>query len=165
MIVVLRSMDYEQLKEHIVEDDRIILWSCNDCTKYSNLGGRENLEALAKALEKDGYNVIHQEIIGVGCQPPLIRLRTKHPATKEIFEDATVLIVLACTDGFLKTQRVFKKMRVIQVGESVGLGVYSKAEGMKLVIPLEETGLPPSIEGYTLEEAAEKLGKKAGPLV
>jgi len=70
-----------------------------------------------------------------------------------------------CIRDSLKTQKVFKKMRVIQVGESVGLGVYSKAEGMKLVIPLEETGLPPSIEGYTLEEAAEKLGKKAGPLV
>jgi len=165
MIVVLRSMDYDQLKEHIVEADRIVLWSCNDCTKYSNLGGRENLDALAKALKKDGYNIIHQEIIGVGCQPPLIRTRSRHPATKEIFEEATVLIVLACTDGFLKTKRVFKKMRVIQVGESVGLGVYSKAEGMKLVIPLEETGLPPSIEGYTLEEAAKKLGKKAGPLV
>lgn len=165
MIVVLRSMDYEQLKEHIVESDRIVLWSCNDCTKYSNLGGRKNLDALAKALENDGYNVIHQEIIGVGCQPPLIRLRAQHPSTKAIFEDATVIIVLACTDGFLKTQRVFKKKKVIQVGESAGLGVYSKAEGMKLVIPLEETGLPPSIEGYTLEEAAKKLGKKAGPLI
>jgi hypothetical protein len=72
--------------------------------------------------------------------------------------------VLACTDGFIKTQRVFKKHKVIQVGESVGLGVYSKEGGMKLVIPLEETGLPPSVEGYSLEEAAEKLGKKSGPL-
>jgi hypothetical protein len=158
-------MDYDQLKQQLAEDDRIVLWSCNDCTKYSDLGGRKNLDALAKALEKDGYNVIHQEIIGVGCQPPLIRLRSRHPATKEIFDEATVIIILACTDGFLKTQKVFKKKKVIQVGESAGLGVYSKAEGMKLVIPLEETGLPPSIEGYTLEEAAKKLGKKSGPLV
>ena len=165
MIVVLRSMDYEQLKEQISENDKIVLWSCNDCTKYSNLGGRKNLDALAKALEKDGYNVIHQEIIGVGCQPPLIRQRSRRPATKEIFDEATAIVVLACTDGFLKTQRVFKNAKVIQVGESVGLGVYSKAEGMKLVIPLEETGLPPSIEGYTLEEAAKKLGKKSGPVV
>ena len=36
---------------------------------------------------------------------------------------------------------------------------------MKLVIPLEETGLPPSIKGYSLEEAAGKLGKKSGPIV
>ena len=165
MIVVLRSMDYEQLKEQIAESDKIVLWSCNDCTKYSNLGGRKNLDALAKALQNDGYNVIHQEIIGVGCQPPLIRQRSRHPATKEVFDEATVIVVLACTDGFLKTQRVFKKTKVIQVGESVGLGVYSKADGMKLVIPLEETGLPPSIEGYTLEEAAKKLGKKSGPVV
>lgn len=165
MIVVLRSMDYDQLKEQLDENDKIVLWSCNDCTKYSNLGGRKNLDALAKALESDGYNVIHEEIIGVGCQPPLIRQRATHPATKEIFDKATVIIVLACTDGFLKTQRVFRKTRVIQVGESAGLGVYSKEGGMKLVIPLEETGLPSSIEGYTLEEAAKKLGKKSGPLV
>jgi hypothetical protein len=158
-------MDYDQLKGQITDEDRIVLWSCNDCTKYSNLGGRENLDALAKALVKDGYNVTHQEIIGVGCQPPLIRLRSRHPATKEIFDNATVIIVLACTDGFLKTQRVFRKHKVIQVGESVGLGAYSKEGGMKLVIPLEGIGLSPSIEGYTLEEAAKKLGKKSGPLV
>ena len=165
MIVVLRELDYEELKKQLDEDDRIVVWSCNDCTKYCNLGGRENLNALADALEKDGYNVVHRELIGVGCQPPLIRLRSRHPATKDIFDSASVIIVLSCTDGYLKTQRVFKNKKVIQVGISVGLGAYSKEEGMRLVIPAIETGLEPSIEGYSLEEAARKLGKKSGPLV
>ncbi len=165
MIVVLRDIDYEQLKEQITTDDRIIVWSCNDCTKYCDLGGRKNLNALADALEKDGYNVIHRELIGVGCQPPLIRLRSQHPATKDIFGSASVIVVLSCTDGFLKTQRVFKKQKVIQIGVSVGLGAYSKKEGMRLVIPMDGIGLEPSIEGYSLDEVAKKLGKKSGPLV
>ena len=165
MIVVLRDLDYEELKKQLEEDDRIVVWSCNDCTKYCNLGGRENLNALGDALEKDGYNVIHRELIGVGCQPPLIRLRSRHPATKEIFDSATAIIVLSCTDGYLKTQRVFKDKKVIQVGISVGLGAYSKEEGMRLVIPAIETGLEPSIDGYSLEEAAKKLKMKSGPLV
>jgi hypothetical protein len=165
MIVVLRDLDYEELKKQLDDDDRIVVWSCNDCTKYCNLGGRENLNALADALEKDGYHVVHRELIGVGCQPPLIRLRSRHPATKDIFDSASVIIVLSCTDGYLKTQRVFKNKKVIQVGISVGLGAYSKEEGMRLVIPAIETGLEPSIEGYSLEEAARKLGKKSGPLV
>ena len=149
MIVVLRNLDYEQIKEKLDKDDKIVVWSCNDCTKYCDLGGRKNLKALAEALEKDGFNVI----------------RTKHKATKQIYSDATAIIVLACTDGFLKVQRVFRKKKVIQVGSSVGLGAYSKKGGMRLVVPLEETGLKPLVEGYSLEEAATKLKMKSGPVV
>ena len=165
MIVVLRDLDYEELKQQLDDRDKIIVWSCNDCTKYCNLGGRKHLNALADALEEDGFNVIRRELIGVGCQPPLIRERTKHPATKKSFDEATAIIVLSCTDGFLKAQRVFRKKKVIQVGVSVGLGTYSQKDGMKLVIPLKETGLKPSIEGLSLEEAAKKLKMKAGPLI
>jgi hypothetical protein len=165
MIAVLRKIDYEELKKQLEPDDKIVVWSCNDCTKYCDLGGRKNLNALADALEKDGFTVLRRELVGVSCQPPLVRERTKHPSTKEFYNEATAIIVLACTDGFLKVQRVFRKKKVIQVGESVGLGAYSKKGGMRLVIPLEETGLEPSIEGYTLEEAAKKLNMMCGPLV
>jgi hypothetical protein len=165
LIVVLRDLDYKELKEQLDEEDKIVVWSCNDCTKYCDLGGRKHLNALADALEKDGFHILRRELIGVGCQPPLIRERTKHPATKKIFDEATAIIVLSCTDGYLKAKRVFRKKKVIQVGVSVGLGVYSKKEGMRLVIPLEETGLEASIEGLSLEDAAKKLKMKSGPLV
>ncbi len=165
MIVVLRELNYEQLKSKLDPNDRIVVWSCNDCTKYCDLGGRKNLNALADALEKDGYNILRRELVGVSCQMDLIRERTKHPSVKEIFKDATAIIVLACTDGYLKVQRVFRKKKVIQVGVSVGLGAYSKKEGMRLVIPMEETGLEPSVEGLTLEQAAKKLKMKSGPIV
>jgi hypothetical protein len=165
LIVVLRELDYEQLKSKLDPNDRIVVWSCNDCTKYCDIGGRKNLNALADALEKDGYNILRRELVGVSCQMNLIRERTKHPSVKEIFKDATAIIVLACTDGYLKVQRVFRKKKVIQVGVSVGLGAYSKKEGMRLVIPMEETGLEPSVEGLTLEQAAKKLKMKSGPIV
>jgi hypothetical protein len=165
LIVVLRELDYEQLKSKLDPNDRIVVWSCNDCTKYCDIGGRKNLNALADALEKDGYNILRRELVGVSCQMNLIRERTKHPSVKEIFKDATAIIVLACTDGYLKVQRVFRKKKVIQVGVSVGLGAYSKKEGMRLVIPMEETGLEPSVEGLTLEKAAKKLKMKSGPIV
>ncbi|MFW9914754.1 MAG: hypothetical protein ACFFGZ_04000 [Candidatus Thorarchaeota archaeon] len=165
MIVVLRDLDYEQLKSKLDPNDRIVVWSCNDCTKYCDLGGRKNLNALADALEKDGYNILRRELVGVSCQMNLIRERTTHRSVKEIFKDATAIIVLACTDGYLKVQRVFRKKKIIQVGVSVGLGTYSKKEGMKLVIPLEETGLEPSVEGLTLDEAAKKLKMKSGPII
>jgi hypothetical protein len=165
LIVVLRDLDYEELKKQLDKEDKIIVWSCNDCTRYCDLGGRKHLNELADALEKDGFHIIRRELIGVGCQPPLIRERKKHPATKKIFEEATAIIVLSCTDGFLKVQRVFREKKITQVGVSVGLGVYSMKEGMRLVIPLEETGLEPSIEGISLEEVAKKLKMKSGPLV
>ena len=165
MIVVLRELDYEQLKSKLDPSDRIVVWSCNDCTKYCDLGGRKHLNALADALEKDGYTVLRRELVGVSCQMNLIRERTTHPSVKETFKDATAIIVLACTDGYLKVQRVFRKKKVIQVGTSVGLGAYSKKDGMRLVIPMEETGLEPSVEGLTLKEAAKKLKMKSEPII
>ena len=47
---MLRNLDYEQLKEKLDPDDKIVVWSCNDCTKYCDLGGRKNLKALDEAL-------------------------------------------------------------------------------------------------------------------
>jgi len=60
---------------------------------------------------------------------------------------------------------VFKKQRIIDTVETLGLGVYSEETGMRLNVPLEETGLEPLIDGYDLAELAGKRGLHTGPFV
>ena len=83
---------------------------------------------------------------------------------KTIFEEATVIIPLACEDGYENLKYVFKDKRVIDVPLTVGLGVFSTEFGaLRLTVPFEDTGIEAKVEGIPLEEVAKKLGGYAGP--
>ena len=85
--------------------------------------------------------------------------------TKPIFELLDTLIVLTCTDGFEKVERVFgKKKKIIQVTETVGIGGYSSEKGMRLVNPYPELGLKADIEGIPLAVVAKKTGLYDKPM-
>ncbi|RKZ21703.1 hypothetical protein DRQ16_03260 [bacterium] len=165
MIVTLRKLSYEDLKKKLKKEDKIVIWSCNNCVKFCNgLGGREAMARLKEKLEKDGFNVIHTELIGLSCVLDLVHLRALEEPTKTIFEEATVIIPLACEDGYENLKHVFKDKRIIDVPLTVGLGVFSTEFGaLRLTVPFEDTGIEAKVEGIPLEEVAKKLGVYAGP--
>jgi hypothetical protein len=158
-------MSYDELKEQLRASDKIVLWSCNDCVRYNNkIGGREALDRLELKLRHDGYTVVRKELIGVSCQPPLVRLRAENQATKGIYKEADVVVVIACEDATEKVRRVFRNKKVIGTTKSIGLGTYSSERGMRLVCPLEELEeLEPSVEGIPIEEVAKRLRLYAEP--
>ncbi|RLE27996.1 hypothetical protein DRJ54_07170 [Candidatus Acetothermia bacterium] len=158
MIVSLRSMSYQELKEKLSRDDRIVLMSCDMCVRYCGFGGIDRLTILEDLLKGDGYNVIRKELVGVSCAMGLIRNRTRDPDKKAAFEEATAIVLIACDEGYETVRRVFRKKKVIPVTKAVGVGNYTEDRGAVLVNPFEFTGLEPKAEGYTLEEAAGKLG-------
>ena len=88
---------------------------------------------------------------------------TPKVALNPIPEKVNTIIVLTCTDGFEKVERVFRKMKVIQVTGTLGIGAYSSKKGMRLVSPFPETGIKASIEGTSLDEAAKKLDMHSTP--
>jgi hypothetical protein len=157
MIVSLRSLTYEELTDQLTKDEKIAIWTCNLCIKLCGVGGEKVANDLAEKLRNDNYNVTHVEPIGYGCHMGLVRNRTREEATKSVFEDVDTVIVLSCTDGWEKVERVFRKKKVIQATATVGIGAYASDKGMRLVSPFPETGLKASIEGTSLEEAAKKL--------
>lgn len=165
VVVSLLKMTYNELLEQLSKDDRIAVWTCNDCVRYCGFGGRDEMNALADRLEADGYQVVHRELVGVSCNRMLVRKRMTDAATKQAMQDATVIIPLVCEEGCETVKFVFKKHRVIDTTETVGLGVYSEQTGMRLNWPLEHTGMEPSIDGIPLEEVAQARGLHAGPLV
>ena len=163
MIVSLRTLTYEELKVQLTKEDKIAIWTCNLCIKLCGVGGENVANDLAAKLEKDGYEVLHVEPIGYGCHMGLVRNRTREEETKSIFEQVDTVIVLSCTDGFEKVERVFRKKKVIQASATIGIGAYSSETGMRLVNPFPETGLKASVKGTSLEDAAKKLKMHSTP--
>lgn len=165
MIVSLRKITYEQLKEHLNPSDNIAIWTCNLCIKLCELGGEVVAKNLAKKLQDDNYKINHIETLGYACHMGYIRDRTRNPMTKPIFENINTIIVLTCTDGFEKVERVFgKDKKIIQVTETVGIGSYSSEKGMRLVNPYPELNLKADIEGIPLSVVAKKTGLYDKPM-
>jgi hypothetical protein len=163
MIISVRRKTYDDLKKELSPDDKVIVWACNICIKFCNIGGRENMNNLADKLEKDGYNVIRRELIGMSCLQDLVRKRKTDEATAKMFEEATVIIPLTCEDGYENVKHVFKDKKVINATKTVGLGTWSMEKGIRLTYPFEDTGIEASVDGVSLEEVAEKLGCYSGP--
>ncbi len=163
MIVSLRRYNYDELMSQLKKDDKIILFTCNFCSKFCDIGGKERIHQLAEKMRSDGYNVIREENIGVACLLDLVDKRKTDEATSKTFEEATVIIPLTCEDGFANIEYTFPNARVISATKTVGLGVFTTDKGMTLTVPFESTGLEMNIDGYPLSEVAEKLGCYAGP--
>jgi len=156
MIISLRSMSYEELKQVLTKDDKILVWSCDLCIKYCGLGGLEKARILEDMLKEDGYNVIGTEIVSESC---LINLVKKHKVNKEeVFREATAIIVLACESGYECVKTVFNDKKVIRTMKTVGVGNFTLQGKVVLITPFEWTGIEPNIDGYTLSSVAEKTG-------
>ena len=164
MIISLRRLTYDDLKNELQKDDKIVVWACNNCIKFCDgLGGREAMNNLADKLEADGYTIIRRELIGTSCLLDLVQKRKTDEATADTFKESTVIIPLTCEDGYENVKHTFDDKRVINATKTIGLGVFSIKTGMRINYPFEETGLKPSVEGMSLKEAAEKLNLYAGP--
>ncbi|RLF49554.1 MAG: hypothetical protein DRN20_01795 [Thermoplasmata archaeon] len=157
MIISLLSKSYEDLKKEITKNDRIVVWTCNNCIRFCGIGGRDKAKELADLLKKDGYNVIHIETIGTSCVIDLVEERKRHRATAGIFANATAIIPLACEDGYEAVKYVFNDKKVVKVTKTLGLGVLT-TDGAVLTAPFEDTGLKETDKGYRLRDAASKLG-------
>ena len=164
MIISVRNFDYDGLKEKLTPEDKIIVFSCNNCAKKcKGLGGRAGMKSLGDKLKADGFNVILQELCGVACSLDLIRRRANEEATKALFEAADVLIPLSCEDGERALPVVFPGKRIIKVTTTLGIGWGSPKDGVRLTTPLAGVNLQiDSPQGITIDEAADQLGLYAG---
>ncbi|NOZ20152.1 MAG: hypothetical protein GXP25_03585 [Planctomycetes bacterium] len=164
MIISVKLFDYDKLKEQLKPGDKIIVLSCNNCAKKcKGLGGRAGLKGLSDKLEADGYNVTLRELCGIACSVDMVAKRGKEECTKKFFEEADVIIPLACEDGEDACALAFPHARVLKVTKTLGIGWGSPKEGVRLTTPL--AGVDLSIDdpqGITIDEAAEKLGLFAG---
>ena len=164
MIISVRLFDYDTLKGQLSPDDKIVILSCNNCAKKcKGLGGRPGLASLGDKLETDGFNVTHRELCGIACSVDLVRKRIKEEATRKFFEEADVIIPLACEDGEDACILAFPHAKVFKVTRTLGIGWGSPKEGVRLTTPVAGVDLKiDGPEGITIDEAAEQVGLYAG---
>ena len=164
MILSVRQKSYAALRDSLDRDQTIIVLSCNNCAKKcAGLGGRVGLAALADKLDHDGFKVIRRELVGFACAVDLVKKRGKDPATKAWFDEAEVIIPLACEDGEEAVKLAFPGKQVPKVNKTVGIGWGSPSAGVRITHCV--AGVDLDIEdpqGITLEEAARRLGLEAG---
>ena len=164
MIVSLRRITYEQLKQQLAPKDRIIVFSCNNCAKKcKGFGGRPGMRTLCAKLRADGIDVLHEELCGITCSVDLVKKRKNDEATREVFEQANVIIPLACEHGERTLRHVFPDKKVLEVARPIGLGWGSPKVGVRIAVPF--AGVPLQVdspEGITLDEAAKRMGMHAG---
>lgn len=164
MIISVRLVEYGKLKEQLSPEDKIIVMSCNNCAKKCmGLGGRAGLASLSDKLEADGYNVIHRELCGISCSVDLNRKRLKEDSTRTFFEEADVIIPLACEDGEDAAALAFPHAKVMRVTKTLGSGWGSPKEGVRLTEPLAGVSLKiDGLQGITIDDAAAQVGLYAG---
>ena len=158
MIISLRSLSYDDLKKQLSKDDKIIIWSCDTCIRFIGLGGFDKMKILEKMLKHDGYNVLKKELISVSCVPELIEDRLVNKEKKPLFEEATVIIVIACEEGIECVEEVFKDKKIIKAFKTLGVGNISEKRGNLLTNPYDDVDLEPKFEGIPLNDVAKKLG-------
>lgn len=156
MLISLRTKSYEDLKKELKKEDKIVLWSCDTCIRFSGLGGIDNLQKLEDMLIADGYDVIKKELLGVSCVDEAIEDRKLDDDKREIFNAATVIVVLACDEAWEKVDHIFENIKVIRVTKSFGFGNISKERGILLTNPFEDIDVEAKTEGIPIEEVAKQ---------
>ena len=164
MILSVRNMSYEDLAGSLDKKDKLIVLSCNNCAKKClGLGGRPGLKSLADKLDNDGFNVIRRELIGFACSVDLVGKRGKQPETKGWFDEADVILTLACQDGEDAVANAFPGKKVPKLNRTLGIGFGSPSVGIRLTHCVSGVDLDIELpEGMALQEAADKLGLLTG---
>jgi hypothetical protein len=163
MIIAMRRMTYAALRDSLDRRAKIVVLSCNNCAKVYGLGGRAGLRALADKLEGDGFDVIRRELVGFGCALDLVAKRRKDPATKDWFDQADVILPLACEHGQQSIQMAFPDKLVPDLSKTVGIGWWTpdSARLTHCVSGVDLTIDDP--QGMPLEEVARRLDLEVGP--
>ena len=160
----VRLFDYETLKTHLKSEDRIVVLSCDACAKQSGgLGGEAGLNGLADKLAADGFEVSHRELLPVACSPDQLSDRLQDEAARKLFEEADVVIPLACQAGVARSREVLPAAKILVVTRTLGKGPFSPEGGARLTEPLEGVDIEiDDPDGVPIAEAAERLGLHAG---
>lgn len=157
MIISLRSMTYDELKNQLTKEDKIVIWSCDTCIKHIGLGGYDKLVILEKMLKNDGFNVIRKELLGVSCREDVVEDRIKDETKKPYFEQATAIICLTCEAGYDEVNAKFPNKKIIKTTQSLGVGICSESRGIFLSNPFEGVPIDPDPLKNPIEEVAKKL--------
>lgn len=123
-MIITEFKPFAMIRSDLDKKDKIGIVSCNACARMCETGGKEKMEEIKQRLEKEGYNVVDMDLIGIACD-------SKQLKTAE-FEGDT-LVVLACDAGVHNLKKMFPEKNIVAALTTVGLGAWSSEGNLELV--------------------------------
>jgi ferredoxin len=96
-MIVTEQKDIKEIIKTLKDYRKIFLLGCGECATYCRVGGKDELEAMQKKLEREGKIVVGSVIPGAPC----VAAQVKTELAKKIKElrEAEAILVLACGLG------------------------------------------------------------------
>ncbi len=127
-MIITESRSYQELKKDLDKNKKIGIVTCNACARFCKTGGKKGMKELAQKLEKDGFEVVDQDLIGSPC------MFNQLQATKLRGE---ITIALACDSGLEMLREVFSKEKIIPGLKTIGIGKLDKDNKPHLVVEVK----------------------------
>lgn len=87
----------EEILEYLKGQEKVFLVGCSECATVSQVGGEDQLKAMAQKLAEQGKTITGSVIGDPGCH--LLNLRRQFREHRSEIEDADALLVLSCGTG------------------------------------------------------------------
>lgn len=159
-----RLFEYEGLKAELRPDEKIAIFSCDNCARRCDgLGGRKGLTTLADKLTADGFSVVCRELFRALCSRKHLLARLEVEECQELLIQVDLILPLACEAGTERVRELLPDHRVLETTKTLGIGITRPETGVRLVKPAE--GLILEVDattGLSLHEAAQRLGLYPG---
>jgi hypothetical protein len=123
-MIITEKRAYPKIKKELNKKDKIGIISCNACANICNTGGEKQMKKLAKKLEKDGFNIVDMDLIGIPCDYSQLNKSQLHGDTQ---------IVLACDSGIHNLKKLFPKHKIIPGLKTMGIGAHDHKGNVDLV--------------------------------
>lgn len=124
-MIVTEEKPFEEIKKYLSGYRRIAIFGCGSCATLSKTGGEEEVEALFKKLENEGFKVGVKTIIETACHK---RLAAREIRKKQI-ENAEAAVVLSCGSGVQNIAEiaeidVFPGLNTMFIGRTERPGIF-----------------------------------------
>ncbi|MBL7059124.1 hypothetical protein ISS08_01605 [Candidatus Pacearchaeota archaeon] len=123
-MIVQKPIPYSKIKSKLKKTDEIGILSCNACSRLCGIGGEKAMKEMQKKLEKDGFTVVDADLIGTPCNSALLKKSELKGNTN---------VVLACDAAVYNMKKLFPKNKIVQTGETLGIGVHNNGKNIHLV--------------------------------
>jgi hypothetical protein len=114
-MIVTEQKPFEAVVGGLPANSRVVVVSCNSCTRIMGTGGKEKMTEFAQRLKDKGFVVEQQVLVPVCCNTEMV---------KRITVEAEHIVVLACDAGVYNLRQRFPKKNIVAALETLGIGVW-----------------------------------------
>lgn len=123
---ITASKPLDEILSSLGKAKRVALFGCGTCPAMMGTGGVEQVEEMRARLEKEGFKVVHWEVIPVACET--LPFEAKEELVKRSAR-AEAMLVLSCSLGVRNLSELFQvpvlpALNTLFIGREEAPGVF-----------------------------------------